>query len=104
MKKDLEGRRTVNPTTFFHFHPTQLVLRRTKTIGKLYPKVEGPYRVTEVSGRYGQQVTIELVEGETDRRPLVVHASQLTPYMKPYVEPNVLDWGVAEEDHQEQRQ
>ena len=102
MKRNLAGCRTVNPTTFFHFHPTQLVLRRTKTIGKLYPKAEGPYRVIKVSGRYGQRVTIELVEGEAGRKPLAVHASQLTPYMRPYVEPEVLDWEVAEEDHQEQ--
>ena len=75
VKRNLAGRRTVHPTTFFHFHPTQLVLRRSKTIGKLYPKADGPYRVTKVSGQYGQRVTIELVEGETGRRPLVVHAS-----------------------------
>ena len=101
VKRYLAGRRMVHPTTFFHFHPSQLVLRRRKMVGKLYPKADGPYRVKEVRGKFGQRVTIELVEGAAGRKPLVVHASQLTPYLKPYVEPDAIEWDEEEPEQEE---
>ena len=101
VKRYLAGRRMVHPTTFFHFHPSQLVLRRRKMVGKLYPKADGPYRVKEVRGKYVQRVTIELVEGSAGRKPLLVHASQLTPYLKPYVEPDAIEWDEEEPEQEE---
>ena len=72
------------------------MLRRRKTIGKLHPKADGSYRVIAVGGQYGQRVTIELLEGGPWYRPLTIHASQVVPYLQPYVEPEVIDLGELE--------
>jgi len=38
--------------TLFHFKPGDLVLRRTKVLGKLASKAEGPYVVVKIGGSF----------------------------------------------------
>ena len=38
--------------TLFHFKPGDLVLRRTKVLGKLASKAEGPYIVVKIGGSF----------------------------------------------------
>lgn len=86
-----------SPTLLFHFMPGQLVTRRHRTFSKLDPRTTGPFRVRSVSGIYRQRVELEPIDGEDPtrkpRRNLNVHASQLVPYEKPYVEPEDIDVG-----------
>ncbi len=48
-------------------------------MGKLAPKMDGPYRVTKVAGRFFQRVTMVGPSG----RPLTCHASKLVLYQGP---------------------
>jgi hypothetical protein len=63
------------------------VLRRRKVLGKLGAKAEGPFEVFRVTGKFHQQVWIRPLPptlGSRRQRPsshLVVHASQLVPYV-----------------------
>ena len=68
--------------TLFHFKPGDLVLRRTKVLGKLASKAEGPYVVVKIGGSFHQRVTIapEQVQVGPKRKRnrdkrLVVHTS-----------------------------
>ena len=77
--------------------PGQLVTRRHCAFSKLDPRTTGPFRVRNVSGTYRQRVTLDPLVGEDGaprrRRRLIVHASHLVPFDKPYVEPEDLDVG-----------
>ena len=79
--------------TLFFFEPGTYVLRRSRAIGKLAPKRDGPYKVETVTGQMKQRVTIRSPDG----RLYHCHASKLTPYLG---EVNEADW-VAPRDSPE---
>ena len=87
----------VSPTTLFYFMPGQLVTRRHRAFSKLDPRTTGPLRVKSVAGTYRQRVTLDPLVGDGEapkrRKRLIVHASHLVPYDKPYVEPEDIDVG-----------
>lgn len=87
------------PATMFHFRVGQLVMRRSRHLGKLVPKADGPYRVVTVGGLLGQRVAITPVGPCPKRRRsmLEVHASQLAPYLGEYKEPDVVYGDELEE-------
>ena len=79
-------------------------MRHARHLGKLSPKAEGPYRVVAVKGLLGQRVAITPEGGfsKRQRSMLEVHASQLTPYLGVYREPDVIvDEGSWEEAAEE---
>ena len=61
------------------FEPGHLVLRRTRSIGKLEPRRDGPYEVRATSGQLRQRVTIRRV---ADGREYTVLARRLVPYLE----------------------
>ena len=77
--------------------PGQLVTRRHRAFSKLDPRTTGPFRVRSVSGTDRQRVTLDPLVGEDGaprrKKRLIVHASHLVPFDKPYVEPEDLDVG-----------
>ena len=83
----------VSPTMLFHFIPGQLVTRQHRIFSKLDPRTTGPFRVRHVTGVYRQKVQLEPIDGEASRRKkkLTVHASQLVPFDRPYIEPGEIE-------------
>ena len=69
----------IGTDTLFLFSVGQYVLRRGRSIGKLAPKMDGPYRVLGVTGRLFQRVTMVGSSG----RPTTCHASKLVLYNEP---------------------
>ena len=58
---------------------------------------DSPYRVRSVAGTYRQRVTLDPLVGEGNPRRrskrVIIHASHLVPYNKPYVDPEDLNVG-----------
>ena len=61
------------------FKPGLLVLRRTRLIGKLEPRRDGPYEVRATSGQLRQRVTIRRI---ADGQEYTLHARRLVPYLE----------------------
>ena len=80
-----------HPATMFFFEKGQLVLKRHRQFSKLDPKASGPYRIEDISGLYGQRISIRRADGKGLKT--VWHASKLIPYEEPYQEPNEIDLG-----------
>ena len=60
------------------FEPGHLVLRRTRAIGKLEPRRDGPYEVVKTDGQLRQRVTIRRL---ADNHQYTVHARKIVPYL-----------------------
>ena len=82
----------VSPTMLFHFIPGQLVTRRHRVFSKLDPRTTGPFRVRRVTGTYRQRVQLEPIDASSSRKKkLIVHASQLVPFDRPYIGPGDIE-------------
>lgn len=65
--------------TLFIYRIGQYVLRRSRSVGKLAPRMDGPFRITGVAGRMFQRITMVGTSG----RALTCHASKLVLFSGP---------------------
>lgn len=70
----------------YGFSVGQKVLRRQRAFSKLDPRSSGPLTIERIRGLYNQRIKVSFTTADGRKRTNEVHASQLTPFLPPYLE------------------